>query len=142
MDWMRGRERRGGDVTVAKALRIQRSGDCGNSPKNRLLEALTVALLAGDAARVTALTSASVRWRMPNRPPVEGQAAVVATAVRERAKAGRTLTIHHVVSHGRAGAVTVSLQRGRHAALEWCLFFTFATAAGRAVDSITTYRAE
>lgn len=123
-------------------MRIQRSGDCNNSPKNILLEELTVALLGGDAARATALTAPSVRWRVPGATAVEGQAALAQMVKRSKSTATSTLTIHHVVSHGRAGAVTVSLRPGRGPAAELCLFFTFANAKGTSVDSIVTYRAD
>lgn len=123
-------------------MRIQRSRDCGNSPKNILLEDLAVAILSGDAGRVTALTTDSVSWRAPGRPIAEGQAAVVRLAERERPTGASTLIIQHVVSHGRAGAVTATIQRGRQAAAEVCLFFTFANAKGSAVDSIVTYHGD
>lgn len=123
-------------------MRIERSGACGNSPKNLLLEDLAVALLSGDADRVVALTTAMVRWRQPNAPLAEGQAAVVRLAERTRPRGAAALIIHHVVSHGRAGAVTASLQSGKQPPAELCLFFTFANTKGSAVDFVTTYRAD
>lgn len=128
--------------THSQSMEIQRSGECGNSPKNRLLEDLAVALLSGDGARVAALTTATVHWRTPDSPPVDGQDAVSERAARTAPSPTSALTIRHVVSHGRAGAVTAALQSPSKPATELCLFFTFASAAGRAVDSITTYRAD
>ncbi len=126
----------------AQIMRIQRSGTCGNSPKNTMLEDLTVALASGDTAGITALTTVAVSWRRPGQPLADGQTAVLAAATRKPPSAASTLVIQHVVSHGRAGAVTASLTTPQQPASDFCLFFTFANAKGSAVDTITTYRAD
>ena len=123
-------------------MRIQRSGTCGNSPKSTVLEDLAIALSSGDAARITALTTESVTWRSPGQPLADGQAEVLAAAMRERPTPASTLVIQHVVSHGRAGAVAASLRYPNQLASDFCLFFTFANARGSAVDTIMTYRAD
>ncbi len=123
-------------------MRIQRSGTCGNSPKNTVLEDLAVALSSGDAARITALTTDDVTWRRPGQPLADGRAAVLAAAKRERPTPTSTLAIQHVVSHGRAGAVSAAITSPNHPASDFCLFFTFANAKGSAVNTIVTYRAD
>ena len=122
-------------------MQIQRSGACGNSPKNLLLEDLAVALLSGDLTTVKTLTLDTVRWRVSASELVEGQAEVARYAQQQKPPASARLVIHHVISHGRAGAVTATLQRPRQSADDCCLFFTFANAKGSAVDSVVTYRA-
>jgi hypothetical protein len=67
---------------------------------------------------------------------------VLAAATRERSTPASTLVIQHVASHGRAGAVAASVRYPSQPATDVCLFFTFATAKGSAVDSIVTYRAD
>ena len=123
-------------------MRIQRSGTCGNSPKNTVLEDLAVALFLGDVASITALTTGGVTWRSPGQPLADGRVAVLDAATRARPSTTSTLVIQHVVSHGRAGAVTASLTVPNGRASDFCLFFTFANAKGSAVDTIMTYRAD
>lgn len=122
-------------------MQVQRSGDCGNSPKNILLEDLAVALLSGDGSTIAALTTDGVTWRNLGHPVVTGKAAVVALAVRERPPRSASLVIQHVVSHGRAGAVTAAVKHARRPATDVCCFVTFANAKGTAVDSIVFYAA-
>lgn len=123
-------------------MRIQRSGTCGNSPKNTLLENLAVALISSNAERVTALTTDDVTWRCPGEPLANGQAAVRSLASRARSTPASTLVIQQVVSHGRVGAVSASLRYPKQPASDFCLFFTFANAKGSAVDTIRTYRGD
>jgi hypothetical protein len=43
---------------------VMRSADCGNSPKNVLVEALSIALATGDVGGVVGATVEAVRWRI------------------------------------------------------------------------------
>ena len=118
-------------------MQIRRSGDCGNSPKNVLVEALTIALAKRDARALDAALTEDVRWHVAGRAAVSGRAALDAALAAEPAIA--TLTIAHVISHGRAGAVNGSFEDA-NGAFEFCNVYEFASAKGDRVKAVTAYR--
>ncbi len=121
---------------------VIRSGDCGNSPKNILVESLSIALATGDIAGVGAATVGDVQWRIVGNEPVAGAAEVAEALRAEIRRKPRRVVIGHVMTHGRAGAVngTVEFAGGKHR--EFCDVFEFSSAKGTHVSRITSYRVE
>jgi hypothetical protein len=115
---------------------IQKSSDCGNSPKNRLLQELTIAMARGDTQRVRELVSDDVHWLAIGRQPVHGVDAFCKWI--SRYGAASRLTIEHVVSHGRSGAVNGVVSFGEKSRA-FCHMYEFASAKGTSVKSLTSY---
>lgn len=115
---------------------IAKRRDCGNSPKMQLLQDFAIAVARADAARLLALVTEDVCWRPVGRQPVSG-APGVCKALTRNGPASR-VTIDHVVSHGRAGAVDGVVEFGpkRRA---FCFVIDFNSATGGAVSSVTSY---
>jgi len=123
-------------------IEVIRSADCGNSPKNALVESLTIALLKRDAGAVLANVTGDVEWRIAGGPVLRGRDAVV-RALREDAKDGiASIRIDHALTHGRAGAVSgrVTFRGGR--GFEFCDVHELSNAKGTSVSRITSYRIE
>jgi hypothetical protein len=121
---------------------VIRIGDCGNSPKNLLVESLSIALATGDIGGVGAALADNVHWRVVGNEPVAGVGAL-ADALRIGGKrTPKRVVIGHVMTHGRAGAVsgTVEFAGGRQR--EFCDVFEFSSAKGTHVSRITSYRVE
>lgn len=119
--------------------RIIRSGDCGNSPKNKRAEDLAVALATADLQTVTALTTDDVEWRIVGGSVYAGQEAVRQALAAANADAINTLTVLHVVTHGKAGAVDGVLQFASQTT-RFADFFDFSSAKGTHINQITSYR--
>lgn len=83
--------------------KIIRSKDCGNSPKNQLVEDLTVALLTHDLQTAAALTTEDVQWHLANGKSIHGREAVLKEA--ENVRSIQKLTVLHALTHGKSGAV-------------------------------------
>lgn len=115
---------------------IRKSGDCGNSPKNRLLQELVIAFARGDGSRVAEVVTEEVRWQPVGGKAVQG-VETVCRAVTRHGPATR-LTIAHVVSHGRAGAVDGVVEFGRKRRA-FCHVFEFGSAKGDRVRGITSF---
>ena len=49
---------------VTSMTEVERSGDCGNSPKNKLLEDLSVALYTSDAEFVLDRVTDDIQWNI------------------------------------------------------------------------------
>lgn len=117
---------------------VTRSKDCGNSPKNELLEAFSIAVARKDLSLIGDLLAEDARWLPAGRKPVVGKDAV-ARAITKYAPA-TSLTIEHVISHGRAGAVNGYAEFGRKRRA-FCHVFEFSNARGDRIEAITTYSA-
>ena len=117
-------------------MKVIRSSDCGNSPKQKLLEDMSVALAGADAGLIDSLAVPELVWLHIGKKPIEGQDAVL-SAIRKSGPATE-VAIERVVSHGRAGAVNGIITRsGKHTA--FCHMFEFKNAKGTHVKSISTY---
>lgn len=116
--------------------RITSHADCGNSPKNLLLQELTIAIACADKQGIAALVTNDVRWLPAGGEAVAGAAAVCEAITREGAAA--SVTIDHVLSHGKAGAVDGVIVYGK-ASRAFCHVFEFATAIGTHVRRIISY---
>jgi hypothetical protein len=120
-------------------MKIVRSKDCGNSPKNRLIEDLAVALATGDADTVARLTTDDAEWRIVGVGELRGRAAIVAALATVDRGAASTLKIVHALSHGRAGAANGVLEHdGKRT--DFCDLFEFANTKGTSISRMTSYR--
>ena len=118
--------------------RIEASKDCGNSPKNQLLQELTIAVARANRTKIVSILTSDVSWVSVGNKPVEG-ADAVAKALTRYGPATK-LVIEQVVSHGKAGAVNGVVtfgekQRG------FCHVFEFNSAKGTQVSGIKSYSA-
>jgi len=67
---------------MAEAMKVIRSPDCGHSPKQKLVEDMSVALAGADAGLIDSLTVPELVWLHIGKKPVEGQDAVL-SAIRK-----------------------------------------------------------
>ena len=117
-------------------MKVIRSSDCGNSPKQKLLEDMSVALAGADAGLIDSLAVPELVWLHVGKKPVEGQDAVL-SAIRQSGPATE-VSIERVVSHGRAGAVNGIITRGGKRTA-FCHMFEFNNTKCTHVKSISTY---
>ena len=115
---------------------IKKPKDCGNSLRNRTLQDLAIAIAVADSHLITQLVTDDVLWRPIGSKSVSGADAVSRGLARYGPAA--VLTLEHVISHGRTGAVNgvVEYARKRRA---FCLVVEIAGAKGDKVREITSY---
>ena len=58
-------------------MKVIRSSDCGHSPKQKLLEDMSVALAGADAGLIESLALPELVWLYVREKPLEGQDAVL-----------------------------------------------------------------
>lgn len=116
--------------------RIVPSTDCGNSPKNTLLQDLAIAFAKHDAEFLLGRVTDDIRWETVGGRVVEGREAF-AQALQTLGSVTE-LMIDHVMSHGRVGAVN-GLATHRDGAREFCDVYEFANAKAERVRSIRSY---
>ena len=89
---------------------VKRSTDCGNSPKNRMVEDIAIALDTGDSDFLSAILDSGAVWNYV------GGTATTPEAILKQISAVKTpasLTVDHVTSHGKVGAVNGKVRRGK-----------------------------
>ena len=108
---------------------IRHSDDCGNSPKNKAVEALAIGLEGGPWPDEVSLIETV--WTRADGGRVVGPEAI-------RGAAGASpvsIRIEHVTTHGKVGAVT-----GRCDGHVFAHVFTFTSAAAKQLASIDSFR--
>jgi len=115
------------------------SADCGNSPKNVFIEKLTAAFAKRDAKFILGNVTDDIRWNIVGDTLIEGKDNFAAILGQMKNEKVLELTIRHIATHGKAGAVdgTVILEDGKIRA--FCDVYEFSGAKGTAVKEITSY---
>ncbi|MHC9510501.1 hypothetical protein [Kangiella sp. M94] len=117
--------------------KVNRSKDCGNSPKNKFAENIAISIELGDSAFLIEVLSQDALWELPNgslikRHEVKDQI----DTCREKPV---TLTIDHVVTHGKAGAVNGTVKIKSGALKRFCHVIEFSTAKCEKVRRLVSY---
>ncbi len=113
-----------------------------NSPKNLFLQKVTIAFATGDVQTVLNAVADDIALEIVGEGTVQGKSELTKTLKHLTSKAATELTIKHVVSHGKAGAVNGLLERKSGRQLSFCNVYEFTGAKGDCVKKITSYRIE
>lgn len=120
--------------------KVIRRADCGNSPKNLLVEALAIALETSNSTRVGKLVSDDVRWlRVGHGAVIDGKESVRLELSAPERQSPLTVTIEHVLSHGKSGACSGTVTLAADSTSAFCHVFEFASAKGDRVAAITSF---
>ena len=119
--------------------RVITSEDCGNSPKNIFVQDLTIALAKRDSKSILDSVTDDVRWNIVGDKLFEGKDNFAEALERIKNDKVVQLTVHHVATHGKAGAVngTLKLKNGKTNA--FCDVYEFSNTKGTVVKEITSY---
>lgn len=120
-------------------MKVIRSEDCGNSPKNIFLEKLTIAIAKGDAKFILRSITEDIRWHMVGERVIEGKEDLKKVLQETKENAVAELTMYHITSHGKAGAVNGRLKVRGGRTQDFCSVYEFGNAKGVNVKEITLY---
>ena len=119
--------------------RVITSEDCGNSPKNIFVQDLTIALAKRDSKFMLDNVTDDIRWNIVGDKLIEGKDSFVKALEKIKSDKVVQLTVHHVATHGKAGAVngTTKMKDGKTRA--FCDVYKFSNSKGNTVKEITSY---
>lgn len=120
-------------------MEIVRINDCGNSPKNQLVESLTIALLTGALQIQSDIVTEDAQWNIVGGKVLYGREAILAEMETIHSSSILKLSVEHAISHGKAGAVNGEIQY-ETAKEGFCFFFEFASIKGTSICQITSYQ--
>jgi hypothetical protein len=113
--------------------------DCGNSPKNLLLQKLTLAFARRDTPFILSRMTDDIRWTVVGVTQLEGKEALAEALAQAKAEKPVALTVAHVLSHGKAGAVDGTLKLKDGTVRAFCDVYEFSGAKGTVVRALTSY---
>jgi hypothetical protein len=88
--------------------KINRSTDCGNSPKNKLVEDIGIAFELADTDFLSAILDFKAEWNYTNGSKITAEKVLATLTELDKPV---SLTIDHVMSHGKVGAVNGKAKR-------------------------------
>jgi hypothetical protein len=130
-------------------MQIVRLNDCGNAPKNGLVESLTIALYMKDREFLMSYVLPETLWEYPmnrigEQEPLRDLTSVSEPVIDGMEKMDRCafsrLEIVSAITHGKVGSVEVLWSSEAGEVLREALFFTFRTAKADKLIGIRSYR--
>ena len=119
--------------------KVTRSPDCGNSPKNIFIEKLTIAFAKGNSKFILRSVTDDIRWNIVGDRVIEGKDNFAEALERMNKGEVVELTMHHIATHGKAGAVNGTVKWRNRRTRAFCDIYEFGTARGASVQEITSY---
>lgn len=120
---------------MAYSPEVNRSMDCGNSPKNKMAEDIAIALDTRDTDFLSVILDSEAVWNY-----VGGTATTAKAILDQVGTVNRpvSLTVDHVVSHGKVGAVSGNARRGK-SEQRFCHVIEFTSVKCNRVRRIESY---
>lgn len=113
--------------------------DCGNSPKNNLIRHFTVAFAKRDVKFILDTVTDAIRWNIVGGQSIEGKANLTEFLGQLKNDRVSSLTIHHIGSHGKAGAVDGTQKSEAGELLAFCNVYEFGNTKGTLISEVTSY---
>lgn len=115
---------------------VNRSTDCGNSPKNKMVEDIAVALETGDTSFLSAILDSRAIWNYSDRSETSGENILNELHGQDKQD---VLTIDRVISHGKVGAVNGHAKRGK-TEQRFCHVIEFTSTKCNKIRRVESYR--
>lgn len=116
-------------------IEVQGSKDCGNSPKNKFVQDVAVAIECGES--VPDAFSEDATWEQSTARPMSGREAILESlASRPKPKA---VIVQHAISHGKAGAASGEVTLANGTTRRFCHVFEFTTAKANRIAAVRSY---
>lgn len=112
--------------------------DCGNSPKNVFVQELTIALAKGDAKWLLSKVHDDIRWEIVGDRVIEGKSEFKDRLEKEAPV--NELSILHIATHGKTGAVDGTYKFKNGKTLAFCDVYEFSNSKGNQVKAISSFK--
>lgn len=113
------------------------SKDCGNSPKNTLLEKVAVALEVGDTEFLSEYLADGAIWELSDKRVAVGKD--IGRVFNESDAEAVFVSIDHVMSHGKVGAVNGFSQNNKGKKVDFCHVIEFSSVKFTKISRLLSY---
>ena len=116
--------------------------DCGNSPKNILVQDLTIALVKGDTKFILKKVTDDIRWNLVGDRLVAGKEKIREILKQMKNHEATELALYHIATHGQSGAAdgTIKFKNGK--TIAYCNIYEFNNTKGTLIREISSYEIE
>lgn len=123
--------------------KINRSQDCGNSPKKQFLENVEIAIAKNDIEFQLNKVTADIHWQNVGQKPVIGPEAL-AEALKGNYLFSEVeeLTVDHVFTHSSAGSANGVRKYKDGKTYDFCTVYEFGNAKGTTIRKVMHYAIE
>lgn len=115
--------------------KIVESKDCGNSPKNKLVQDAAIGLAIGELDE--AMVADNVIWHDVDDESFEGMAAFK-ERLNKRTPPSAVI-VEHAISHGKVGAVSGITKDANGGETRFCHILEFTNSKGNVIAKIRSY---
>ncbi len=112
---------------------VKKSSDCGNSPKNDLVQNIAIALFEGDVAFLNDVVSEDFEWQVSSAKTLTK---IGASPLEVRKMT--SIEIDLAISHGKSGTVSGVL-KSNTSEKRFSIIIEFTSASGKKVRRATNY---
>jgi hypothetical protein len=123
-------------------MKVKISEDCGNSPKNVFVQDLTIAFAKGDAEFIQSNVTDDIQWNIVGDRLLEGKEKIMEMLEQMKNDKAMELTIQHVATHGKAGAVDGRIKFENGKTVAYCNVYEFSNSKGSSIKEIISYEIE
>lgn len=119
--------------------RVITSEDCGNSPKNIFVQDLTIAFAKRNSKFILGNVTDDIRWNIVGNKLIQGKDNFAEALEQKKNEKVEELTMQHVATHGKAGAVNGTTKSKNGKTYAFCDVYEFSNTKGTAVKEMTSY---
>ena len=123
-------------------IKIVKSKDCGNSPKNLLVQSLALAIEKVDQAEFAACVGDDICWVYPGRPLAKGASDASSQLRSQQSRVPTEIEVEHAISHGRVGAASGTVIFASGEKLRFCHFIEFTSIKGDRIGKVSSFYEE
>lgn len=113
--------------------------DCANSPKREFLKEFNITFAKGDVDFIINNVTDDIVWEIIGDKKVEGIHLISEELNKMKNYKCLELIIHQVITHGKEGAVSGVIKMIDNKTYAFSDFYTFVSAAGNKIKTITSY---
>ncbi|WP_193164865.1 nuclear transport factor 2-like protein [Microbulbifer hainanensis] len=113
------------------------SRDCGNSPKNKFIEKIGIALEVGDPEFFGEVLSEGVVWELDDGSVAEGE--YISRRIKQIKNGITSINIDHVTSHGKVGSINGYVRDRKGKKTHFCHVIEFTSVKCSKINRVCSY---
>ena len=120
-------------------LTVNVQADCGNAPRKLLLRDISIAFAERDVATLLEHAHKDITWNRVGTNITEGKAAFEEALSSLTLPDARELTLHHILTHGKEGAVSGTVIFSDGSQRDFCDVYVFSSTTSKLVKVLQSY---
>ncbi|MEM6430697.1 MAG: nuclear transport factor 2 family protein [Deinococcota bacterium] len=120
-------------------FKINVQADCGNAPRKLLLRDISIAFVENDVEMLLEHAHKDITWNRVGNSITEGKAAFEEVLLHRTLPEARELTLHHILTHGKEGAVSGTVMFNDGLQHDFCDVYVFSSTTSKLVKVLRSF---